>query len=64
MNSPLFEKEEPDVLLNVNDDKLYDSKEKYFFKDKELIKLQENLFMMGFDINMINKVITHFNVRT
>ena len=30
----------------------------------ERIILQQNLIEMGFDITMINKIISHFNIRT
>ena len=30
--------------------------------DSSIKKLQQNLFLMGFDIIMINKIITYFNI--
>ena len=49
-----------DILIEVNDE----PKIKNFIKDDNIIKLQKNLLMMGFDIEMINKVIFYFNIKT
>ena len=32
--------------------------------DSSIKKLQQNLFLMGFDILMINKIISYFNITT
>ena len=34
------------------------------FNDSSIKKLQQNLFLMGFDIIMINKIISYFNITT
>ena len=54
-----------DILIDINNNnKLQESKEEQnIIYDNEIIQLQENLLMMGFDINMINKIIMHFNIR-
>ena len=49
-----------DILLDVNNNK----ENKISKKDNKIIKLQEDLLMMGFEIDMINKVIMHFNITT
>ena len=49
-----------DIFLDVNNT----DKNKNSFQNEKIIKLQENLLMMGFDIDMINKIITHFNIQT
>ena len=61
-----------DILLDINNginnginnDINNDKNKKNFVKDTKILKLQENLLMMGFDINMINKVIMYFNINT
>ena len=58
-------KENEDILLDINNDELFKQKKKnIIMNDRELLALQENLLMMGFDLNMINKVIIYFNIRT
>jgi hypothetical protein len=58
-------KEKEDILLDINNDITNKRKENNIdVNDKELLQLQGNLLMMGFDLNMINKVIMHFNIRT
>ena len=37
---------------------------KDFMKDSSIKKLQQNLFLMGFDIVMINKIISYYNITT
>ena len=49
-----------DIFLDVNNT----DKNKNSFQNEKIIKLQENLLMMGFDIDMINKIITYFNIQT
>ena len=49
-----------DILLDVDKN----TNKENFVKDIKILKLQENLLMMGFDINMINKVIMYFNRKT
>ena len=60
MESPQNKDDFDDILLDVNKD----INNQNFVKDFKIIKLQENLLMMGFDINMINKVIMYFNIKT
>ncbi len=55
-NSP---RELDDIFLDVNNIE----KNNNSFQKTKIIKIQENLLMMGFDIDMINKVITHFNIQ-
>ena len=58
-------KENEDILLDINNDELFKQKKKnIIMNDRELLALQGNLLMMGFDLNMINKVIMYFNIRT
>ena len=56
-NSP---RELDDIFLDVNNIE----KNNNSFQKTKIIKIQENLLMMGFDIDMINKIITHFNIQT
>ena len=49
-----------EILVNADDNII--NKESQ--NDDKVIKLQENLLMMGFDINMVNKVILYFNIKT
>ena len=49
-----------DILIDVNNE----PKIKNFIKDDHIIQLQKNLLMMGFDIEMINKVLIYFNIKT
>ena len=65
MNSLIENDDKNDIFLEISDDKKNNLKYKNIIKkDVRIIKLQENLLMMGFDIDMINKVIMHFNIRT
>ena len=48
-----------DILLDVDKN----TNKENFMKDIKILKLQENLLMMGFEINMINKIIMHFNIK-
>ena len=34
-----------------------------FYNDKEILKIQQNCIKMGFDLNMVNKIIFYFNIR-
>jgi hypothetical protein len=34
-----------------------------FYNDKEIFKIQQNCIKMGFDLNMVNKIIFYFNLR-
>ena len=52
-----------DTFLEVKKDANNNINKKSNIKyDEKLIKLQENLLLMGFDIDMINQVIMHFNI--
>ena len=58
-------KENEDILLDTNNDELFKQKKKNInVNDRELLALQGNLLMMGFDLDMINKAIKYFNIRT
>ena len=48
-----------DVLLDVNNNR----KKTNLLNDSKIIQIQENLLMMGFDLNMINKILIHFNIQ-
>ena len=48
-----------DILLDVDNN----GKKTNLLNNSKIIKLQENLVMMGFDLNMINKIIIHFNIQ-
>ena len=51
------------IFLEVKNDANNNINKKGNIKyDEKLIKLQENLLLMGFDIDMINQVIMHFNI--
>ena len=54
-----------DVLLNVDttNNKVKRSRTINYDGDVELQTLQQNLIMMGFDLLMINKVLTYFKIR-
>ena len=53
-----------DVLLNVDStNKVKRSRTINYDGDVELQTLQQNLIMMGFDLLMINKVLTYFKIR-
>ena len=34
-----------------------------FYNDKEILKIQQSCIEMGFDLNMVNKIIFYFNIR-
>lgn len=34
-----------------------------FYNDKEILTIQQNCIKMGFDLNMVNKIIFYFNLR-
>ena len=50
--------------FNFNSNNLLYNNNDYFQGDLNIRKLQQNLIMMGFDIIMINKIISYFKIRT
>ena len=54
----MLEKNASSISNDINDNNKSQSE-----KDSEIMKMQENLIMMGFDIIMINKIISHFKIR-
>lgn len=38
-------------------------KKNEFYNDKEILTIQHNLIKMGFDLNMINKIIYYYNIK-
>ena len=54
----MLEKNASSISNDINDNNKSQSE-----KDSEIMKMQESLIMMGFDINMINKIISHFKIR-
>ena len=44
--------EEPLIRKNIN-----------FYNDQEILRIQQNCIKMGFDLNMVNKIIFYFNIR-
>ena len=51
-------------ILNYNSSNLINDNENNFQEDINIRQLQQNLIMMGFDITMINKIISYFKIRT
>ena len=49
---------------NLNSNLLYNNNNNYFQEEQNIRKLQQNLIIMGFDIIMINKIISYFNITT
>ena len=54
----MLEKNASSISNDINDNNKSQSE-----KDSEIMKMQESLIMMGFDITMINKIISHFKIR-
>ena len=50
--------------FNFNSNNLLNNNNDNFQEDLNIRKLQQNLIMMGFDIIMINKIISYFKIRT
>ena len=44
--------EEPLIRKNIN-----------FYNDQEILRIQQNCIKMGFDLNMVNKIIFYYNIR-
>jgi len=58
------DEENEDIKLDINtNNRISISKINKIVKDPQLLKLQQNLLMMGFDIDIINKIIYYFNIR-
>jgi len=54
----MLERNVSSISNDINDNNKSQSE-----KDSEIMKMQESLIMMGFDIIMINKIISHFKIR-
>ena len=54
----MLEKNASSISNDINDSNKSQSE-----KDSEIMKMQESLIMMGFDLTMINKIISHFKIR-
>ena len=54
----MLEKNLSSISNDINDNNKSQSE-----KDSEIMKMQESLIMMGFDLTMINKIISHFKIR-
>ena len=53
-----MEREDQSISLTINTNK------SYFKMNEEAQKIQKELIKMGFDISMINKVITYFQIKS
>ena len=48
-----YYQEEPLIRKNID-----------FYNDQEILRIQQNCIKMGFDLNMVNKIIFYFNIRS